>query len=61
MEAEIQTTEASEQAATAMNELRSLVDRADKLTMDLAIARRDLQQLRTGMQMFFHRWGSQPN
>jgi hypothetical protein len=57
MEAEIQTAEASQQAA-AMNELRSLVDRADKLTMDLAIARRDLQQLRNGMQMFIHRWGT---
>jgi hypothetical protein len=44
-----------------MNELQSLVDRADKLTMDLAIARRDLQQLRNGMQMFFHKWGAQPN
>jgi hypothetical protein len=40
-----------------MNELQSLVDRADRLTMDLAIARRDLQQLRNGMQMFIHRWG----
>jgi hypothetical protein len=40
-----------------MNELRSLVDRADRLTMDLAIARRDLQQLRNAMQMFIHRWG----
>jgi len=55
MEAEIQTAETSEQ--TAMNELQSLVDRADRLTMDLAIARRDLQQLRNGMQMFIHRWG----
>jgi len=53
MEAEIQTAEASNQAA--MSELRSLVDRADRLTMDLAIARRDLQQLRNGMQMFIHR------
>jgi hypothetical protein len=59
MEAEIQTAEASQQAATAMNELQSLVDRCDRLTMDLAIARRDLQQLRNGMQMFFHRWGVQ--
>jgi hypothetical protein len=57
MEAEIQTAEASQQSATAMNELQSLVDRADKLTMDLAIARRDLQQLRNAMQMFIHRWG----
>jgi hypothetical protein len=56
MEAEIQTAETSEQTA-AMNELRSLVDRADRLTMDLAIARRDLQQLRNAMQMFIHRWG----
>jgi len=55
MEAEIQTAEASQQEA--LNELRSLVDRADRLTMDLAIARRDLQQLRNGMQMFIHRWG----
>ena len=56
MEAEIQTAETSEQTA-AMNELQSLVDRADRLTMDLAIARRDLRQLRNGMQMFIHRWG----
>jgi len=52
MEAEIQTPEASQEA---LNELRSLVDRTDRLTMDLAIARRDLQQLRNGMQMFIHR------
>lgn len=57
MEAEIQTTEAE---AAAMRELQSLVDRCDKLTMDLAIARRDLQQLRNSLQMFVHRWRGQP-
>lgn len=56
MEAEIQTTEAE---AAAMRELQSLVDRCDKLTMDLAIARRDLQQLRGSLQMFVHRWRGQ--
>jgi hypothetical protein len=40
----------------ALRELQGLVDRADKLTMDLAIARRDLQQLRGELQMFIHRW-----
>ena len=40
-----------------MRELQSLVDRADRLTMDLAIARRDLQQLRNGMQMFIYQQG----
>ena len=57
MQAEIQTTEAE---AAAMRELQSLVDRADKLTMDLAIARRDLQQLRNSLQMFIHQWRGQP-
>lgn len=56
MEAEIQTTEAE---AAAMRELQSLVDRCDKLTMDLAIARRDLQQLRNSLQMFVHQWRGQ--
>lgn len=56
MKAEIQTTEAE---ATAMRELQSLVDRCDKLTMDLAIARRDLQQLRGALQMFVHQWRGQ--
>ena len=56
MEAELPIPETE---TSAMRELQSLVDRADKLTMDLAIARRDLQQLRGAMQMFFHRWGVQ--
>lgn len=53
----IETTEAE---AAAMRELQSLVDRCDKLTMDLSIARRDLQQLRGALQMFCHRWRVQP-
>jgi hypothetical protein len=54
MEAET-PTEASQQAAK--RELESLMNRADKVTMDLAITRRDVQQLRAELQMFMQRWG----
>ena len=54
MEAELPIPETE---TSAMRELQSLVDRADRLTMDLSIARRDLQQLRNGLQMFICQQG----
>lgn len=54
MEAELPIPETE---TSAMRELQSLVDRADRLTMDLSIARRDLQQLRNGLQTFIHQQG----
>lgn len=54
MEAELPIPETE---TSAMRELQSLVDRADRLTMDLSIARRDLQQLRNGLQMFIYQQG----
>jgi len=54
MEAELPIPETE---TSAMRELQSLVDRADRLTMDLSIARRDLQQLRNGLQMFIYEQG----